>query len=101
MSTKLFNGRLVSSKLKKYDHKTEQYILVEDPEQAHRLGEVSVISYTSDKGEVSKLHNLEGPALQTGKDKDYYLHGIKYSKDSWTSLKELGKVDNYIDKSLY
>jgi len=101
MSIKTFNGRLVSSKLKKYDHKTEQYILVEDPEQAHRLGEISVVTYNSDKGVVNKLHNLEGPAIQTGKDREYYLNGINYSKEDWASLKELGKLDSYVDKSLY
>jgi hypothetical protein len=33
-----------------------------------------------------KLHNWEGPALIPGGDnkkREYYIHGIKYSEDSW------------------
>lgn len=101
MSIKTFNGQLVSSKLKKYDHATEQFILVEDGEQSSRMGEVSEISYSSNKGFENKLHSLEGPALVTGKTKEYYLNGIKYSKDSWLQLKEVGKLETYMDKSLY
>ena len=101
MSTKTFKGQLVSSKLKKYDHKTGEYFLVEDTDQSYRIGTVSEITYKADKGLANKLHSLESPALGTGRDREYYLNGVKYTKDQWMSLKEVGKLDGYIDRSLY
>jgi hypothetical protein len=101
MTTKTFNGQLISSKLKKYDHKTGEYIFVEDSDQSSRIGVVSQITYSVEKGLANKLHNIEGPAIQTGKDKQYYINGVRYSKEDWATLRDLGKVDSYIDKSLY
>lgn len=39
----------------------------------------------------NKLHNWDGPALIPGDDKkkaEYYLFGIKYSKEEWESRKK-------------
>jgi hypothetical protein len=38
-----------------------------------------------------KMHNWEGPALIPGGDAkkaEYYIHGIKYSKDAWEAAKK-------------
>jgi hypothetical protein len=111
MSIKTFKGQLVSSKLKKFVHDNQtnwktgdeikgSWEFTEDVEQSDRIGVVSEISYNQDKGTANKLHSLEGPSIESGKDKQYYLNGINYSKNDWTSLREIGKLDSYIDKSL-
>ena len=42
----------------------------------------------------NKLHNWDGPALipQGNKKKaEYYINGIKYTKDQWKDLKKSGE----------
>lgn len=74
---------------------------MEDPEQSDRIGVVSVVTYAAGQDGANKVHNFEGPAMQTEKRKEYYINGIQYTKDQWSELKEVGKLEGYLDKSLY
>ena len=48
------------------------------------------LSYLETPGEVNKLHSVEGPAFiypdSENKAPEYYLFGIKYSKNEWKSM---------------
>lgn len=48
------------------------------------------VSYLETTGQPNKMHSLEGPAItyseSEGKVPEYYLFGIKYSKNEWKSL---------------
>lgn len=48
------------------------------------------LTYLEVTGQTNKMHSTEGPALvYTGEEKlapEYYLFGIKYSKNEWKSL---------------
>jgi len=101
MNIKTLKGKLVSSKLKKYDHKTGEYYFVEDQDQLDRIGTVSTLTYSAEKGLPNKLHNMDDAAMQTGRNKSYYINGIQYSKDSWTQLKQVDKLEDLVDRSSY
>lgn len=49
-----------------------------------------LISYMQTDNQVAKMHSTEGPALvyseADNKVSEYYLFGIKYSKNEWKSL---------------
>ena len=90
--------KLVSSKLKKYDHDINDYVLVEDPDQFENLGKTYKLSYvTNDGGETGKLHSIDDAAIQEVtkgvKNKEHYLNGIKYEKDVWKDLLNVSKMD--------
>lgn len=90
--------KLVSSKLKKYDHDINDYVLVEDPDQFENLGKTYKLSYvTNDGGETGKLHSTDDAAIQEVtkgvKNKEHYLNGIKYEKDVWKDLLNVSKMD--------
>jgi hypothetical protein len=48
------------------------------------------VSYLETTGQVNKMHSTEGPAIiykeSENKAPEYYLFGIKYSKNEWKSL---------------
>lgn len=48
------------------------------------------ITYTQRVGENAKPHSLEGPAIiypeSEGLQPEYYVNGIKYSKNDWLAL---------------
>lgn len=48
------------------------------------------LSYLETTGQPNKMHSLEGPAVIypeiENKVPEYYLFGIKYSKNEWKSL---------------
>ena len=48
------------------------------------------LSYLDVTGQVAKMHSTEGPAVifaeEEKKAPEYYLFGIKYSKNEWKSL---------------
>ena len=48
------------------------------------------LSYLETTGQVNKMHSTTGPAVvyneSEGKSPEYYLFGIKYSKNEWKSL---------------
>ena len=48
------------------------------------------LSYLETTGEINKMHSTEGPAViyaeGEGLSSEYYLFGIKYSKNTWKSL---------------
>ena len=48
------------------------------------------LSYLETTGEPNKMHSTEGPAVvypdSENKTPEYYLFGIKYSKNEWKSL---------------
>jgi hypothetical protein len=48
------------------------------------------ITYMETTGQVAKMHSTEGPAVVYVKGEvktpEYYLFGIKYSKNEWKSL---------------
>ena len=48
------------------------------------------LTYLETTGQVNKMHSTEGPAVVYSKDEnkapEYYLFGIKYSKNEWKSL---------------
>ena len=49
-----------------------------------------MITYMETTGQVAKMHSTEGPAVVYVKGEiktpEYYLFGIKYSKNEWKSL---------------
>lgn len=50
----------------------------------------TIMHYTNIEG-INKLHNWDGPALiPQGNNKlsEYYVYGIKYSKDKWDQAKK-------------
>jgi len=54
-----------------------------------RTGDGTLLHYSSIDG-VNKLHNWDGPALvPQGNNKlaEYYIYGIKYSKEDWIDRK--------------
>lgn len=75
MKTITRNLKLVSSKLKKYDHSTNEYVLVDDPTQDSRLHQVVPVSYNTEKG-TNYIHSYDSPAL----GKEFYINGLRYSK---------------------
>lgn len=90
--------KLVASSLKKYDHELNDYILVEDVDQFENLGKTYKVTYVSnDGGETNVLHSTEDAAIQEVvkgiKNKDYYINGIKYSKDTWKEMLNVSKMD--------
>jgi hypothetical protein len=110
------NLKLVSSKLKKfvfpYDSSDEtqgpdwkvgdpiegEYQLVEDKDQSERIGNGYKVSYISyDNGVTNILHSVDDAAIQElskgPKNKEYYLNGIMYQKDSWKELLDISKMD--------
>lgn len=48
------------------------------------------VSFLETTGQTNKMHSMEGPAIiyseSEGKAPEYYLFGIKYSKNEWKSL---------------
>jgi hypothetical protein len=48
------------------------------------------LSYLETTGQMNKMHSTEGPAIiypeSENKAPEYYLFGIKYSKNDWKSL---------------
>lgn len=66
--------KLVSSKLKKYNHETGEWYFEEDKSQDHRLGQVVKVSYL--KTDVNRLHSFDGPAI----GKDHYVFGNLVTK---------------------
>ena len=48
------------------------------------------LSYLETTGQPNKMHSTEGPAIvyaeSDNKTPEYYLFGIKYSKNEWKSL---------------
>lgn len=48
------------------------------------------VSYLETTGQPNKMHSTVGPAIiyseSEGKTPEYYLFGIKYSKNDWKSL---------------
>lgn len=48
------------------------------------------ISYLTEEGKTPKMHSATGPALiyseQENKAPEYYLYGIKYTKQRWKEL---------------
>jgi hypothetical protein len=48
------------------------------------------LSYLEVTGQLNKMHSTEGPAVvyaeEEKKAPEYYLFGIKYSKNEWKSL---------------
>ena len=48
------------------------------------------LSYIETTGQPNKMHSTEGPAVIYSEDEnkvsEYYLFGIKYSKNEWKSL---------------
>lgn len=90
--------KLVASSLKKYDHTLNDYILVEDVDQFENLGKTYKVTYVSnDGGDTNVLHSTEDAAIQEVvkgiKNKDYYINGIKYSKDTWKEMLNVSKMD--------
>jgi hypothetical protein len=90
--------KLVSSSLKKYDHKINDYVLIEDPNQFENLGKTYKVSYvTNDGGVTNRLHSTDDSAIQEvvkgSKNKEYYINGIKYDKDTWKDMLNVSKMD--------
>jgi hypothetical protein len=75
MKTITRNLKLVSSKLKKYDHTINDYVFIEDESQQSRLNQTMPVSYNVEKG-VNYMHSYDGPAM----GKEFYINGLKYSK---------------------
>jgi hypothetical protein len=54
------------------------------------------LSYLETTGQLNKLHSVEGPAIiyaeEEKKAPEYYLFGIKYSKNEWKSLVNQSKA---------
>jgi hypothetical protein len=54
------------------------------------------LTYIETTGESNKLHSTEGPAFIYPKEEkkapEYYLYGIKYSKNKWQELINSSKV---------
>jgi len=48
------------------------------------------LSFLETTGQPNKMHSMEGPAViypeSESKTSEYYLFGIKYSKNEWKSL---------------
>jgi len=48
------------------------------------------LSYLEVTGQPNKMHSIEGPAViyadGEGKSPEYYLFGVKHSKNEWKSL---------------
>lgn len=48
------------------------------------------VTYLETTGHTNKMHSIEGPAIvypeSENKAPEYYLFGIKYSKNDWKSL---------------
>lgn len=48
------------------------------------------ISYLETTGQPNKMHSVEGPAITypeaENKVPEYYIHGIKYTKQQWKEL---------------
>lgn len=48
------------------------------------------ISYLTEEGKIPKMHSVTGPALvysdEEKKAPEYYLYGIKYTKQRWKEL---------------
>jgi|TARA_R110002020_G_scaffold450346_2_gene663941 hypothetical protein len=44
-------------------------------------------TYATNCGGIMKTHNSKGPAIVNKKQKigDYYLYGVKHTKDEWAS----------------
>jgi hypothetical protein len=108
--------KLVSSKLKKfvfpYDSKDENagpdwkvgdeikgdWVYEEDTDQLERIGNTYKVSYVSfDGGITNKLHSTEDASIQEvgrgTKNKEYYLNGIRYDKETWKELLDVSKMD--------
>lgn len=53
------------------------------------------ITYLQDPGENAKMHSMTGPALiypeGEKKSPEYYLFGVKYSKQQWQELVNVTK----------
>jgi hypothetical protein len=57
------------------------------------ITENQTIVYYSDTDGINKMHNWDGPAfIPKGSMKlaEYYIYGIKYSKDDWLDRKRDG-----------
>lgn len=97
MTTKTRTLKLASSKIQKYNHKTGEWYLEEDATQAERLGVDYEVSYAVYGGSVSnKLHSMEDAAMvnvEGTKNKQYYLNGIQYKRDTWKELLNVSKMD--------
>lgn len=54
------------------------------------------LSYLEATGQPNKMHSAEGPAIiyseAENKVSEYYLFGIKYSKNEWKSLVNQSKA---------
>jgi hypothetical protein len=54
------------------------------------------LSYLETTGQPNKMHSTEGPAIiyseSENKVSEYYLFGIKYSKNEWKSLVNQNKA---------
>ena len=48
------------------------------------------ISYLTEEGKTPKMHSVTGPAIvyseQENKSPEYYLYGIRYTKQRWKEL---------------
>ena len=88
MKTVTKNMTLVSSKLKKYDHDINDFVYIEDESQAARLNQTTPISYITEGG-VNFIHSYDGPAM----GKEYYINGLKYSKNEHADVLRLMKKE--------
>jgi len=54
------------------------------------------LTYLEATGQTNKMHSAEGPAMVYPKEEkkapEYYLFGIKYSKNKWQELINSSKV---------
>lgn len=109
-------AKLVSSKIKKFvfphnstdetqgsdwkvgDEIEGHWEYVDDVNQLERLNNTYKITY-KESGDASnhKLHSTDEAAIQSKskdfKEKDYYLNGIKHSKDEWKTLVDDSKME--------
>ena len=88
MKTITRNLKLVSSKLKKYDHTINDFVFIEDESQQDRLDKTMPVSYNVEKG-TNYMHSYEGPAI----GKDFYINGVKYSKNEFADVIRLMKKE--------
>jgi len=56
-----------------------------------------VLHTYKEPGKTAVPHSLEGPAIKypksMKKQDEYFIYGVKYSKDSWLEAKNVTKVD--------
>jgi len=62
------------------------------------------ISYFKE-GDVLKMHSLEGPAIVYPKEEkklpEYYVYGVRYTKQKWQELVNLHKATALPDQSKF